>query len=110
MAGKPNLLMTGTLIVGEPVEFRLIRAAADAPAYLVLGLSLLQAPFKDGTMVPDTDLIVPFVTDGQGQIVFQVPWPDAIPSGTPSWYQFWIEDAAAPKGLSASNGLQGTTP
>ena len=36
-------------------------------------------------------------------------WPATIPAGLPFWFQYWIQDPAATKGLSASNGLKGVS-
>lgn len=110
VTGEPDLLLAGTLLPGSQVDFSLSNAAPSSTAYFVLGLSLLQAPFKGGTMVPFADLVVPLPTDPTGDLAFSAQWPANLPAGVLSIYQYWIEDAAGPAGFSASNAVQGVTP
>lgn len=108
--GDPLLEGAGTLLGGDPVSFLLTNAATNADAFFVIGLSSLYAPFKGGVMVPQVDLIVPLVTDAAGSIGMALPWPNGLPGGFTSYYQYWIRDIAGPVNFSASNGLAATTP
>ena len=80
-------------------------------ATLIVGLSALNAPFKQGLLVPQPDkLFFGLPLDAEGRFQIDFTWPAGIPSGASLWYQSWIADAAAPAGLSSSNGLQSTAP
>jgi hypothetical protein len=64
-----------------------------------------------GTLVPSIFTILPVgATDGSGNLSLSGTWPNGIPSGFQTYFQEWIFDGTAPKGLSASNGLVGTAP
>ena len=109
--GLPALSGTGELVGGQPVGLSLIRAKPSTPATLVIGLDLLNAPFKGGTMVPEPHvLIFGLPTSAQGTLSLNATWPNGLPSGFAFVCQFWIPDPAGPAGLAASNGLIGTTP
>jgi len=111
VAGEPSLAGSGTLVGGTPVALDLADAAPLAATSLVVGTGLLQAPFKGGTLVPAPDLVLGgLATDATGALTLASTWPAGLPAGTSVVFQGWITDAAAPKGLSASNGLCATTP
>ncbi len=109
-AGVPQLYGTGELLARSDVTLVLAQAKPASVATLVVGLELLGAPFKGGTLVPDADLVLPALTDGAGGIVLEGRWPDGVPSGFSTWFQWWIADVAGPAGLAASNAVSGTTP
>ena len=72
---------------------------------------MINVPFKGGVLVPKVDLLIMgLATDGTGELVLGSTWPTGIPPATTMYFQHWIVDPAGPKGLSASNGLAGTTP
>jgi hypothetical protein len=107
----PSLLGEGSLEAGSAGSIALSQAKPFAPAYLVVGLTRLDAPFKGGTMVPHPLLLLPLATDVSGGLLLSWAWwPPGLPAGTAMYMQYWIADAGGPAGLSASNGLQGTTP
>ena len=109
--GTPDLAGTGSMAAGSLVSLSLSGAKPGAQTTLLVGLSALNAPFKGGVLVPNPDLIISgLLTDGAGALLLSSTWPAGLPSGFSTWYQHWISDAAAPKGLAASNGLKGTTP
>ncbi|MHC5211898.1 MAG: MBL fold metallo-hydrolase [Planctomycetota bacterium] len=108
--GAPLLDGSGSLAGGTLATLTLTGAASSAPATLVIGLSELSVPFKGGTMVPQTDVLLPFTTDGAGELTLSANWPAALPPGTQVWFQWWITDGGAPVGLAASNALLGTVP
>ena len=37
-------------------------------------------------------------------------WPAGVPAGTNLWWQTWVQDPAAPHGVSATNCLRSTSP
>ncbi len=104
--GEPVLAGAGKVIAGDPLTVTLTGAAPGAPCTLVLGTSLLFAPFKGGVMVPDADLLFgPLTVAVDGTLELAAPWPAGIPSGFLMWLQAWLPDAGGPAGFAASNGL-----
>jgi hypothetical protein len=62
-------------------------------------------------LVPDADLVIMGLsTNAAGVLVLSGLWPLGLPPDVDFFMQEWIFDSAGPVGLSASNGLQGTTP
>ena len=109
--GTPVLEGSGSLVGGTPVGLHLSNGQRNKTASLVAGLSLLNAPFKGGTLVPMPDLVLGgMLTTITGDIDLTDTWPVGIASGLTAWFQFWIADSTGPHGLTASNGLSGTTP
>jgi len=108
--GAPELLMSGPLTGGSLVNVSLTNALGSATAFLVIGVSAVNAPFKGGVLVPALHLGVPLPTTVGGTSAFSAPWPAGLPSGFATYYQFWIPDASGPVGFTASNALSGTTP
>ncbi len=109
--GVPVLTGNGTLQSGTNMSLSLFNALPDAAATLVVGLSELSLPFHGGTLVPNpTVLIGGLVVGGGGSLVLPASWPVGVPPGVQLYAQAWIEDAAAVKGLAASNGVLMTTP
>jgi hypothetical protein len=109
--GLPVLEGYGPLVVGSQTGLSVIEAGPSLPASLVIGLSLLGAPFKGGTLVPMPDLILGgMTTEADGTLDISERWPPGIPPGFTTWFQFWLVDATGPQGLTASNGVSGTTP
>jgi len=106
---EPALLGFGTLEGAAPVTLSLTDAPPFALAYLVIGLAELSAPFKMGVLVPNHDILLTLVVDGFGEVEFSFPWPTGVPAGVSTWYQYWIQDAGAYAGFSASNALKATT-
>jgi hypothetical protein len=110
VAGVPELVVTGTLQAGDPLNLALTSAAPLAPVSLVVGLSQALLPFKGGTLVPAPDaLVLGLATGAGGGLALASPAP-ALPSGTTLVLQAWIADAAGPKGFAASNGVQRAVP
>jgi len=108
---EPTLAGTGTLVAGTPITLTLANALAGSTASLFIGVRAIDAPFKGGVLVPAPTLLVPGLpVDGGGGLVLPATWPAGVPGGVTLYYQFWISDPGGPKGLSASNGLAGTTP
>ena len=110
-AGIPMLVGHGSLEGGETVSLDLQGARPQSPAILVVGAWPLFAPFKGGVLVPRPNILVGgLATDATGSLALQGDWPVGLPSGAPTWYQFWIVDRLAVQGLAASNGLRSITP
>jgi hypothetical protein len=111
--GEPVSVGTGTLVGGDPVGLTLSNALENAPAWLVVGVAELSSPFKGGVLVPDPTppgFFVALPTDATGTIALAGAWPLGVPSGFVTWFQWWITDAAGPKGFASSNGLSATAP
>lgn len=105
--GQPSLGASGDLSAGELVTFLLGGAPPDASAWLVLGTSVLGAPFKGGTLVPQPQVLLQGLPTGPaGTLQLAAPWPAGVPAGTPVVLQAWIPDAGAPKGFAASNAVK----
>jgi hypothetical protein len=107
--GDPRFVATGGLVGNDVIQLTLSDSAPISLATLVLGLSLLEAPLKGGVLVPFPDFLLPFTTNTEGLVEFNDSWPQGIPAGLPFFMQWWIQDAAGPAGLSASNAVKGTT-
>ena len=109
--GVPVLAGDGTLCPGDAFTVSLTNALPNSSATLVLGLSLLGLPLKGGVLVPNPDLLFFGLPTGPGgSIVLPSTWPATLPSGFELYIQYWIADAAAPKGYAASNGLEAKAP
>lgn len=108
--GVPVLTGAGFLLKDLPVTLSLSQAKQFSLAPLVVGVNTIFAPFKGGTMVPAPTLFFVLTTDFFGKSSFGGLWPPGVPSGFTTYFQWWIQDAAGPKGFAASNALAGTTP
>jgi PKD repeat protein len=110
MSGIPVLTGDGLLVADAVVSLSLTNAPPGNATTLVMGLSVLSAPFNGGVMVPSPDVVIAgLLVDGAGGLVLTDRWPPGIPTGVTIWFQHWIHDSAGPQGLAASNGLSGTT-
>ena len=106
--GEPVLGAEGTLQPGSALSLTLCRAPASAPVSLVVGFSVLGAPFKGGVLVPHPDLILAgLATNAAGTLQLFATWPGGVPSGAKLWMQAWLSPASGP---CASNAIRGTTP
>jgi hypothetical protein len=111
VSGLPELTGSGTLQGGTAVSLSLSNARALAPAGLFLGFTRIDAPFKGGVLVPAADFLVDgLTTDAGGELTVSSTWPVGLPPGFELYAQVWLQDAAGPKGLAASNGLLAVTP
>jgi len=108
--GAPLLAASGSLADLTQVTLDLENARENAPAWLVVGLAPLNAPFKGGVLVPAPDVVLPLATNGSGILGFTASWPAGLPVGTQVRLQYWIQDAAAVEGFAASNAQLGVTP
>ena len=111
VTGNPVLSGTGDLSALSGLTLDLSNANPSSNALLIIGFSEIDLPALGGTLVPSIFMILPIgATDGSGNLSLGGTWPNGVPSGFRTYFQEWIFDATAPKGLSASNGLVGTTP
>jgi hypothetical protein len=111
--GEPHQSGSGSLVGGTPVSITLTSALEGTPAYLVASAQQLQVPFKGGVMVPDPAppaVLLGLLTGPTGKLKLDGAWPMGLPAGFTLYLQWWIEDAAGPKGFAASNALSATTP
>lgn len=109
--GTPRLRAAGGLCPGASMAVGLTGALPGADASLVVGLSLLGAPFKGGTLWPTPDLVLPPVPVGpQGALTFSSVLPPESFSGLELVVQFWVEDDAGPFGFAASNAVTAVAP
>ena len=106
--GEPTLDGCGALTGGSTVTLTVDNALPASTCWLIAGLSLLGAPFKGGTLVPNPDLVLPLPT-GSGAFSLPTLWPMGLPAGIPLWFQFWVSDPGGPKNLAATNGLTAST-
>jgi hypothetical protein len=111
--GVPPLVGIGELEAGTSYMLSVVDALEFAPAWLVLGVAQLGAPFKGGVLVPDPAppaALLLFNTGPNGRVILSGTWPAGVPAGTTLYLQYWFGDPAGPKGFSASNALSATTP
>ena len=109
--GVPALAGTGALLPAAPVTMALSNAKPNGSATLFVGLTAINAPFKQGVLVPHPNFVLGGLRiNGAGAMTLPFAWPAGLPSGFSLFWQAWLADAAAPAGFAASNGLKSTTP
>jgi hypothetical protein len=104
----PNLSAHGPLSVGSINSMAMDSAPPTSPAFLVLGLAPLDAPFKGGILGPSPDVILDLATDAQGEFQLVYEWP-LVPAGTRIWAQTWVKVAGSPDPFCATQTLVGTS-
>jgi hypothetical protein len=110
-ASAPQLVGVGSLQPGSPVSLCLRDAMPSTVTTLVVGVTRIDAPFKGGVLVPHPNLLLgPLPTGGDGHLDLAGTWPPGLPPGVSLYFQHWVVDSGGPAGLTASNGLAGTTP
>jgi hypothetical protein len=107
----PYLIARGDQTGGSTTTFGLIDSAPSALNALFISAASTGVPFKGGTLYtfPIT-ITLNLATDVGGMTWFQFAWPAGVPAGVPLWWQYAIQDAANPTGLTISNAVQSTTP
>lgn len=106
----PNLAGCGLLEGGDPLTFRVINAPPSSVGALIIGLTEINLPFKGGLCVPSPDWMIFLPTTSAGSIDVAATWPNNLPPGFSTYYQFWISDPGAPTGFAASNAVLTRTP
>ncbi len=109
--GSEFFTAKGNLHPEQPYSLSLAGAAPFAPSALVVGLAVINAPFKGATMVPRPDFIsMAIPTDAAGKLSIAGVWPAGVPGGLTLTMQWWSQDPGVESGMSASNALQVVTP
>lgn len=104
--GAPALEVAGGLCPGATLGIGLRDALPGANAYLVLGLSVLGAGFKGGTLWPSPDVILtPIPVPASGELGFLTVLPPGSLANVELVLQFWVQDPGAPLGFAATNGV-----
>jgi len=100
----PTQLYTGDLGPGESIQVRLVNAAPSVAAYWIAGLERVDQPFSGGVLIPSPDVVRgPFFTDTAGQLT--VSGSDLPALLRDVYTQWWMVDAFAPIGMSASGAV-----
>ncbi len=110
--GEPQLEGEGTLLGNDLITLSLTSTVPSTTAFLVVGLTAINAAFKGGTFVPNftPGVLAPLPTNGLGQLILPATMPAGLPPGTEIYVQYWIIDTGGPAGFSASNAILGVTP
>ncbi len=108
--GLPTLLGIGTLEPLSTTTAVIGNGLPNATAFLIVGVSRIDASFAGGTFVPALNAILPCVLDGNGGFTFQDTWPSDATTGDTFYLQAWIIDPAGVKNFSASNALEAIAP
>lgn len=103
--GLPVLDGVGPLTAISENALRIRNAKENASVDLWFGLVPVYAPFKGGTFVPLPQFKITLVVDGNGELDLPFTWPAGVPAGVELYWQGWVADAGATKGLAATNGL-----
>jgi len=108
----PMLSGSGSLAGGEIFTLTFSGQPPSTTAFLWFDLVAVFAPFKGGTLVPGTAVLVNFPTPAQVFMDTDIPLslPMGIPSATSLYWQAWYQDAGGIFGTSATNGLETITP
>ena len=108
--GYPIQVAQGSFVGGTPFSFQLTHGPKSGIVYHVLGFSVINAPFKGGTMVPKPDFLSgPWVTNSAGKLNLAGNWPMGAPPGLEITAQFWFA-APAVAGFAASSAVVVTMP
>jgi hypothetical protein len=107
--GDPHFHGSGNMTPGGTITLSLRDAKANAPLILVLGLDHWDAPFKNGILVPSTDLLfVGLTSDGNGEFEFDADVESDVPVGAEVYLQYIVADNSNPKKVALSNAILGT--
>ena len=105
----PLLNGSGSLAAGASftLDFSGLPPGTSGP--LFVGISLLSAPFKGGTLgpAPILSLAIPTIT---GALNLPASMPAGLPSNFPLYLQAWFPDAGGAQGADATNVLELLTP
>jgi len=106
----PFLASESPMVAKSPFALELTGGPPGQPTTLVVGLSLILAPFKGGVLGPAPDVLVGVPTDALGEWTLATTFPDGFPVGTTLFFQTWMSHPSGPSGMLATNSLKGITP
>lgn len=111
VAGNPRLTGRGPLISSSGADMIVDRLPPSAPMLAWISLAPSSFAAVGGTVhaFPFTNQI-PLVSSVSGTWYGSTTWPASLPSGTETFFQFIVQDATSPHGLTMSNGLRAITP
>ncbi|RKY22143.1 MAG: hypothetical protein DRQ55_02030 [Planctomycetota bacterium] len=101
----PKLTLKGIQVPGSAGSAVVTDMLPGQNYFIVIGLSGLFAPFKNGTLVPNPDFLFPPIPTGGGSSTLPFAWPAGIPSCFPLYYQVWVTGPGLPGPFSATNGV-----
>ena len=105
----PALAGSGSLVGGANFTLAFTAMPPSTSGPLFVGLSMINAPFKGGTLVPSPTVIITLSTGG-GTLNLPASMPTGLPGGTQFFLQAWFPDAGGPLGADATNALKLITP
>ncbi|MCB9897715.1 MAG: hypothetical protein H6825_06915 [Planctomycetes bacterium] len=105
---SPNLAGSGCLDGTDDLVLDFTGMPPSTSAFLFIGLTQINASFKQGVLVPSPDLNVLLPTVF-GSLSINLPYP-VFPSGTNLYWQAWMPDAGAPAGACATQGIATVSP
>jgi hypothetical protein len=108
-AFSPTLAGSGSLAAGAGFSLAFAGLPPFTNGMLFIGVTLLNAPFKGGVLVPQPSLQLMLPTLS-GSLTLSQPMPAGVPSGSSIYLHFWAPDGGAPAGVCATNALKLTTP
>ncbi len=95
-AGGPVLSPVGALTPGSALVLDAWNGPASGLLWIVLGLSLENAPFGAGTLVPSPEILLPLPLEADGTLHVSFDWPPGLPPGIPLWLQPWLASPHTP--------------
>ncbi|MFT7464707.1 MAG: FtsP/CotA-like multicopper oxidase with cupredoxin domain [Pseudohongiellaceae bacterium] len=110
VSGIPEMRLSGDLTAGSATTLTMRHGAPSAFVGLIVGTGVGEIPFKGGTLLPSSFVMLFLNTDASGDLDLSSPWPANLASGTELYWQAWLQDGAAVQGFSASNALKSMTP
>ncbi len=109
--GTPRLTMGGDLRPLSLVTADVDGALANAPIWLVIGLTPTCLPFAGGVLVPAPDVVLSGAsTDANGAMSYSECLGDDLPGGESFFLQALVLDPGAARGFSMTNAVSATTP
>lgn len=97
--GVPTLTANGLPSLPNPgFALQADTLPASSSAFLIAGLSFLNAPFDQGTMYPAPDLIFTRTTSAGGTLTVALPTVDPALCGITIWWQLMVPNAPGAAG------------
>jgi predicted outer membrane repeat protein len=110
-AGPPTLVGSGSLVAGAPATLELTSTVPDALTLMLASLASAPVAAFGGVVHPIPAVVELLVSaEPSGTLSLSAAWPTGFPPGTQVWFQFLLQDASVPKGITLSNGVRATTP